>query len=279
MVIHFTIDDHHHLLFIENKLGSQEGFLQLSRYSDHLRTYQDSGYKTHLLYITKYHDPKDSKAFIAADNNASFKQLRWYEVYNWLKLNRNAFIDKVLEYMEEIQLNETRRFVPQDIYAIQNMQRLVSMMDSCLGGAVEETLRTNFGPLERQYQRERFVQLRDNWRYMTRRYIPNESVVSIGFYITEGEYPLVSIMYEVSRKSERFDEIVGAMKVFISKHPDWTNETDSDDDPPHICYDISLLQFLLEEDHISSIQKWFLDKLIELTDIKVTNPQLGWGIN
>lgn len=40
--------------------------------------------------------------------------------------------------MEEIQLNETRRFLPQDISAIQQMNRLQSMMDESLDGSVDE---------------------------------------------------------------------------------------------------------------------------------------------
>jgi hypothetical protein len=144
MMIRFSDGNKHHVLFIENKLGTGEGYQQLKRYADHLHSYEADGCMTHLIYITKVHDPKKKSDIIQSGNNASFTQVHWYQIYNWLKGHRSEFINIFLEFMEEMQLNDSRRFVPQDIYAIQHMERLIRMMDTCLEGKVEETVSTLF---------------------------------------------------------------------------------------------------------------------------------------
>ncbi len=134
LMIRFSADSKSHVLFIENKLESFEGNQQLRRYADHLKTYESDDCLTHLVYITKAHDPKNKNEIIAHDNHASFHQLRWYQVYSGLKNYPSELVNIILEYMEEMQLNDSRRFIPQDIYAIQNMERIIRMMDSCLDG-------------------------------------------------------------------------------------------------------------------------------------------------
>ena len=76
---------------------------------------------------------------------------------------RDAYIDKVIEFMEGLGLNESRRFLPHDMYAIQEMNRLQRMMDECLDGVVDDTMTKLFGrPMGWS---NRNVQLRDHWRY------------------------------------------------------------------------------------------------------------------
>jgi hypothetical protein len=272
MVIHFMDGDQPHLLFIENKLESQEGYMQLSRYTDHLRTFKEMDYETHLLYITKYHDPKVKQQI----GGVVFDQIRWYQIYNWLELHKSDFTNKFLEYLEEIGLSETRRFAPQDIYAIQHMDRLVNMMDSCLGGAVDDKMNHTFGKAKSRHT-ERFNQLRSNGRYMLYNDLENYTAALVGFYLTENEYPIVCIMLEVNPKNGKRLEVVAAMKEYLEKNPEWEGE---DLEDPSAWSNIScykeLLHFLPEEDHINSIQTYIMKKLEELAEIKTSNPQLGW---
>ncbi|WP_252590948.1 hypothetical protein, partial [Enterobacter sp. JH536] len=78
-------------------------------------------------YLTRRHDPKKQADIFINGVTAEFIQMRWYELYNWLQQFSSSYIKKILAYMEELRLNETRRFVPQDIYAIQQMSRIQSM--------------------------------------------------------------------------------------------------------------------------------------------------------
>lgn len=75
--IRFAAGTTSHVLFIENKLDSFEGNLQLRRYADHLKSYESDGCLTHLVYITKGHDPKNK--IIDTGTNTTFHQLRWFQ--------------------------------------------------------------------------------------------------------------------------------------------------------------------------------------------------------
>ncbi|TCZ71452.1 hypothetical protein E0485_22640 [Paenibacillus albiflavus] len=99
-----------------------EGQEQLSRYADHLTSYKERGYQTYLIYITQYYDPKVNGA------TASFHAHRLYQVYDWLVRHQDVFTCKILEDMEGMKLTDRRRFMPQDIYALQQMGRLQLML-------------------------------------------------------------------------------------------------------------------------------------------------------
>lgn len=275
MMIRFSEGGKSHVVFIENKLGTGEGEQQLKRYADHLRNYEADGCHTHLIYITKHHDLKQKKDIINSNASTTFHQVRWYQIYNWLKSHRSEFVDLLLEYMEEMQLNDSRRFVPQDIYAIQNMERLIRMMDSCLEGKVEETVSSLFN--RSTGWTNRFVQLKENYRYMKQNDQGNFSVINFGFYITDGEYPTVCIMFEVNPKCPKRAEMIMAMKEFVESYEGWVFEDLEDVTAwANIYHEKSLLEFLSSEDHIEAIQAFFITHLKELNSLKQQYPEFGW---
>lgn len=275
MLIRFMVDSSPHIMFIENKLGSSEGELQLRRYSDHLKSYEIEGCQTHLIYITKGHDPKQKADVMDSTNKAYFYQLRWYQVYTLLKQHPSELINLLLEYMEEMQLNDSRRFLPQDIYAIQNMERLIRMMDSCLDGHVEEAVTKLFG--RSTGWTNRFAQLKDSYRYMKQNDQGNFTAINFGFHLTDAEYPMVSILFEINPKCPRRGEVIQAVKEFLLSHDKW-NAEDLEENTAwvSICYDESLLTFMTEADHVQSIQNFFIIRLNELYQIKQIHPELGW---
>ena len=58
LAIQFRVGNEKYFLLFENKIEAAEGESQLTRYADHLLQYEKRGFKTFLLYITKYADPK-----------------------------------------------------------------------------------------------------------------------------------------------------------------------------------------------------------------------------
>ncbi|WP_053375538.1 PD-(D/E)XK nuclease family protein [Paenibacillus sp. FJAT-27812] len=275
LLIRFSDGGQPHVLCIENKLGTGEGDQQLKRYADHLRSYETDGCQTHLVYITKLHDPKQKKDIISSGAATSFHQVRWFQIYNWLKRHRSELIDLLLEYMEEMQLNDSRRFVPQDIYAIQHMERLIRMMDGCLEGKVEETVSNLFN--RSTGWTNRFAQLKEYYRYMKQNDQGNFSVINFGFYITDDEYTSVCIMFEVNPKCPKRVDMIAAMKEFVESNEGWFSE-DLDDNTAwaNIYCEKSLLDFLSAEDHIEAIQAYFITHLTELYSLKQQHPEFDW---
>ena len=275
MIIRFSDGRNSHILFIENKLGTGEGDQQLKRYADHLRGYELDGCKTHLIYITKQHDSKQKKDIISSGSNTTFHQIRWFQIYNWLKNHRSELVNLLLDYMEEMQLNDSRRFVPQDIYAIQHMERLIRMMDACLDGRVEETVTNLFN--RSTGWTNRFAELKESYRYMKQNDQGNLTVINFGFYITDEDYPSVCIMFEVNPKCPKRAELITAMKEFIENNDGWSSE-DLDDNTAwsNIYSEKSLLEFLTTEDHIEAIQTFFIARLKELFVLKQQHPEFDW---
>ncbi len=275
LVMQFGEEKEKYILFFENKVESPEGDSQLQRYADHLRFYDAEGYQTYLIYITKYDDPKDvNKIF----NNAVFGKfisLRWYRIYNWLKISQDPYVNKVIDFMEEIGLSEIRRFSPQDIYALQEISRLQHMMDECLDGAVDEVMTSLFEKAIGWSNRA--VQLRDYCRYYKTNDQGNSTWIGCGFHFTEEEYPLICIQYEVSPTCKQRKTVIKAMNDFLVNNQEWKGyDLDNDSIWSGISCDKTLLEFLREEDHIISIQEYFIEKLKELHVLKQQNGGLGW---
>ncbi|AIQ62446.1 hypothetical protein PSTEL_04305 [Paenibacillus stellifer] len=73
MVIRFYEGQKPYVLFIESKLGSQEGTDQLSRYADHLSVLANQGKKYYLIYLTQYADEKDASLILENHANIVFQ--------------------------------------------------------------------------------------------------------------------------------------------------------------------------------------------------------------
>lgn len=265
------------LVFFENKIDSGEGHEQLKRYADHLQLHEQDGVNTTLFYVTKRHDPKKRDEVIQTGSRTKFRQLRWYEFYKWLSKHPNPYGQKILSYMEEMQLNETRKFLPQDVYALQHMGRLQSMMDASLDGAVDETMTKYFGKAIGWSNRN--VQMRDLDRYIKTNDQGNGIWVACGYYFTDDDYPLVSVMMEVNPNAKDRTGIVAAMKWVDENRDEWQGEDLQDPTKwSSISCDVSLLHFLGEDDHILAIQKFFIEKLGEMHQLAQQFPQLEWKI-
>lgn len=265
------------VVFFENKIDSGEGHEQLKRYADHLQLHEQDGVHTYLFYVTKRHDPKKRGEIIQPASRTKFRQLRWYEFYKWLSKHQSSYSQKILAYMEELQLNETRKFMPQDMYALQHMARLQSMMDASLDGAVDEAMTKYFGKAIGWSNRN--VQMRDFGRYIKTNDQGNGIWIACGYYFTEDDYPLVSVIMEVNPNAKGRADIVAAMKWMDENLEDWQGEALHD--PTNwstISCDVSLLRFLGEDDHILTIQKHFIEKLEELHGLHHQFPQLVWKI-
>jgi hypothetical protein len=91
------------------------------------------------------------------------------------------------------------------------------------------------------------------------------------------EYPTVFVLLEVPSISPRRAEIIKAMKDICSNQSEWKGyDLDSPTAWSRIVLGRSLQSFLSEEDHIVAIQKFFLESLDKLSDIKSQYSDLPW---
>jgi hypothetical protein len=274
LVITFENNKGKHLIFCENKLGSDEGSQQLQRYHDHLHNHKQKGYYTYLFYITQKYDPKETAKY--TKDGVKYYQLQWFQIFNWLKIfKENLYVKEVLKYMEANELNENRRFTPTDIDALQNLYKLQSMMDKTLDGKVKETFEKLFGkPMQWS---NRANQLRNFNRYVLISDQSDWKFIGCGFWFNEDEYPDITVFLEVEPNCKTKKELQEAIELFCNENEGWVFEGPDDDKDEMILYiDKSLLNFLSESDHLESIQNQIVRELIKLHSLKEKYPQLEW---
>ena len=265
MVIEFSSNKKKHVVFFENKIESLEGHKQLRRYADHLQTHLDNGCNVSLVYITKNYDPKNEIAEELRQENIPYIALRWYQVYRWLQQRNNCYTEKVLNYMEGLKMDHSRRFTPNDIIVMQDMKKLFSMMDECMGGQVEEAFTKLYG--KQAQSSVRLAQLRNHNRYVSYVYLNlNETArVFWGFSMAEDEYPNLLVFYELEPGYDNKMNELNRIKEFASENEDWvTYGCDDNSRWPGIKIEESIVTILQEDDHVTAIQRLFLEKVEEL---------------
>ncbi|TCI68453.1 hypothetical protein EVJ22_12175 [Exiguobacterium sp. SH0S7] len=275
LVITFREGKTRKLVFIENKLSSGEGHLQLERYYEHLQQSEKMGFSTFLFYITKYFDPKQIEK-----SSTLFCQVQWFQIFSWLHENykEDLFCKQILSYMEEIELNKTRTFLPQDIYSVQNLGKTISMLDQCLDGKTIHSFTRFFG--KPKPWGNRTIELRDYNRYVILNDQSDWKFVGCGFSFEDSDYPEVSIFMEVSPNSKHIDILMNAFEAFVQRNEDWTFDRPEDQNDWFMLHaSKSLIQFLIEKDHVESIESFFVEKLTELENIKGSLSGLKWMIS
>ncbi|WP_043931097.1 PD-(D/E)XK nuclease family protein [Bacillus sp. EB01] len=279
LVITFNVGKQQHLLFLENKVDSREGSGQLQRYADQLMWHKQQGYFPHLMYITKLYEQKSDISIMGLNLENCFYQKRWYEVYKWLsQFGTDMYCKQVLTYMEELNLNKSRKFSLIDVYAIQNAQRLQTMLDEVLDGKVTGKFTEAFGK-PKQWS-HRTTQLRNNNLYVIINDQSDWKFVGCGFDFDYGEeYPEVTVFIEVQANCKHKKETLEAIKHFCENNEDWKYQAPSDNNATAFGYTTkSIVEFLSEEDHIESIQNYLVGKLEELKELKEANPELKWVV-
>ncbi|WP_406661374.1 PD-(D/E)XK nuclease family protein [Methanolobus sp. ZRKC3] len=144
ILIELSDDSKNELIFVECKIGSCEGHNQLKRYAEHLDNIEHIGCGV-LIYITKDYDKKNELAIFQGCNNRNrlkFIQLRWYEIYQFLKSHdgyaEDILVKEALKFMEEYDLSGDNRFTSVDILALTNFPRVRKMMDETMYGEVSD---------------------------------------------------------------------------------------------------------------------------------------------
>lgn len=273
------------LIFIECKIGSQEGNYQLQRYAEHLDGIKHTDRK-YLIYITRDFDSKDQEYVFENCNNLTnlaFIQLRWYQCYQFLlgysEHTSNLLIKETLAFMEENGLSGSNRFTSVDILAITNFPRVRKMMEETMNDQVANRFETIAGGNNPRHT-SALRQLKDHDRYVFLQEQADKFEIILGYSMDGlkiGAYPEVGLTINVSPNATERNEIMEVLKKIISKSDEWKsfnlNETNN---WAGICRLKSLECFLNKEDHVISIQSYFLSLLDELDAIKEESKHLKW---
>ncbi|ALF54176.1 hypothetical protein ACX27_17170 [Nostoc piscinale CENA21] len=145
IVIELANETKTEIIFIESKIASTEGCQQLERYSEILSNLPYYSRRT-LIYITRDYEPKeDIKTFIKDSSlKVNFYQLRWYQVYSFLKkISNDRLIQEILMFMELNMMSQNNQLSPIDILTIKSFNKTLNFMEASLGEEVSAKFKQN----------------------------------------------------------------------------------------------------------------------------------------
>jgi len=270
------------LIFIESKIGSQEGEEQLSRYAEILHGLPGFQHKF-LLYITRDFDPKDQVDVFKniSQSTVQFKQLRWHQFYRFLKSQADTMlVQEILTFMEESRMAHNNQFSPLDLIALANFTKSLKLMEEIMWGDVSQRFENVLGVIKKKQKSTALTEMQKWGRYIMTAWMPSGRWwCGLGFILKTPhltDYPIVRFVLEVAPNSPRRAEIIEAMKDICEQHGWRGYKLDSSKDWAGIVKEKSLQDFLSEEDHVIAIQRFFLQVLDELERIKAQYPKLPW---
>ena len=117
------------VVFVESKVGSEEGQEQLSKYSDQLRALAEVNQRS-LVFITRDYEPKEN----LSDGMVGFFPARWSDFYHFLRAveSPSDTIRELLRFMQENNMSQSNRFTAIELLALTNHHRARSLMDASM---------------------------------------------------------------------------------------------------------------------------------------------------
>lgn len=269
------------IVFIESKVGSQEGYKQLSRYAEILHKLSGFNHKS-LIYITRDFDPKDETAIFEniPKTPVKFKQLRWHQFYHFLRCQPNTMLaQEITAFLEEYQMAHNNQFSSIDVIALANFTRSLKLIEETMWGKVSQRFGQILGAVKQKSTALTQVQLHGRY-LMIASMTGGKWWCGLGFILKTSnltDYPTVRLMLEVEPNSQYRAEIIKVMKNICEEYGWESYELNSSKAWAGVFREKSLQDFLSREDHVKAIEEFFMKALDELEKIKGQYSNLPWG--
>jgi PD-(D/E)XK nuclease superfamily len=281
IIIELVDGNNRDIIFIESKIGSSEGCNQLQRYAEILDKLPGFRHKF-LIYITRDFEPKERENIFQeiSSSEVHFKQIRWHQFYQFLKTQTDTMlVEEIIKFMQEHHMAHNNQFSSIDIIALGNFTNSLKLMEQTMSDEVRNKFKQVLGSVV-PLRATAFTQLQKHDRYLMYSWLRDKWWCGLGFMLNTSsptEYPTVFLLLEVDSKSPHRAEIIKAMKDICSKQSEWKGyDLDNPRAWSRIVLGRSLQSFLSEEDRIVAIQKFFLESLDKLSDIKSQYSDLHW---
>lgn len=251
-------------ILIESKLGSAEGHNQLHNYARILQK-QKNLKERYLYYITRDYDPK-SKGEILKDipsHQVIFKQLRWYEVYNFLCSHRetNQLVDEVCAFMEELGMAQNNIFTPTNLLALNQISQVLSMMNETLFSEVTQQMKEVFGDCSSQARARTELQYD---RYIVFTYPQPYYWLALGYWFGETAYPMCGAVICTAGGQNPPEEFFDGLRK-IEEMEGWQGyNLNKMRQQPRIYKRKPLNALLTTDDHIETVKQFFLELLQDM---------------
>lgn len=271
-----TEDGQRWLVFIEVKLQAPEsGEDQLDRYARRLAEETAETDEIPLLvYLTERADPREDCRY--EQHGIRFEQTRWYRIHELLDASEAGpdwLREALIDYIEEEDLDMSRKFRPEDLYAIRRSSAVFAIIDEALDGKVAKEAREKLG-VDIKKAHTRSTELQKHDRYVSEMKIDGDGyAVLLGVswqdrgFRDERDLPVATMILQCAPSHGSLDAVVAEMDDIRTRDDDFTDEVEtSPNNWRYIERHTPLVDFLSEEDHVAALEKWWCEGLEELVD-------------
>jgi len=271
------------VVFIESKVGSEEGLGQLSKYMDQLRALPGVERRS-LIFITRDYEPKKN----LSDATVRFLPARWSDFYHFLRgfESQSDTIRELLKFMKETNMSQSNRLNAIELLALTNHRRARSLMEATMWESVVEKFEKVCGAggsrtkaMSQLRWHNRYVMFADHGKGYQFEFL-------LGYWFPDeqpSDSPAIGMRFQVAPNASERAAIVQAMLKFseASKESprEWDNWNLSNDrEWAGVGCSMNLEDFLAKEDHVAAITKWFEELLNDAEAFRNQNPKLPWSV-
>jgi hypothetical protein len=252
------------ICFVEHKVESKEGYIQLERYAGILETYKP-GLNTYLKYCTKYYDQKDISCH-------DFHQFRWADVFRFLRRwESSGTVNQFLNFLNEYDMSDNMEFTLNDLTALQGISPVVKKMDRYLE-KVRAVFKLYFDD-SRVKDSNNLNQIKSQSRYIFHlAYVfgaVNYSELGVGFDFAEDTSPQLKVWIWTNDKNSKATEFRLAIQNsgFPNNGENWLGVTKP------------LSDFISSGNMEKDIENWFAGVFNDLQLFIKGYPELDWHIS
>ena len=257
------------IVVIECKVESSEGNEQLKKYSQFLNS-KDNYTKKHLIYLTKYFDPKEID-----EPKIQFHQIRWYEIFSLITENNHQITNELKKYLKENGMEDPKNFSIEDLLAIKTISATLSKMNEVLFFFREE-IRRNFGEPTQpsswssELIKNRYLLYKNLW------FSGTEYTLSVGFWWSEDKMPnpQFGLIISIPKKEIWTAQILDIFEKELDFEKSlWERKEKT---KVKLCYllPMSSILDLKSNDHFSKIKEEINKGLNDIYSIKAKYPHV-----
>jgi len=265
------------LIYIESKIGSVEGYQQLSRYLDHLEKRPEK--RKALVFITRSYEPKEAQRRAGV----TFVQTRWSHFYRtFCQINpQPELLTELLKFMKEHNMSQSNKFTTIDLLAIRNFRHAQNLMDATMWESVHKRFTKLAGKIF--YKESAATQLRKFYRYtMWAEFGPNQFELLLGYWADQDiltDSPWVGITWHINPNAPARRDIVAAMENYARSSGGRWEVFDLTDEKAWggMSAGKDLTHFLGQEDHVKAITEFFDGLLTDVELFQKNYSKLPWA--
>jgi hypothetical protein len=252
--------------FIENKVDSKEGYIQLDRYAMVLDQFKTNNYDTHLVFCTKNDEHKDR-----TDHN--FKQIYWYDIAEFILNNSTIKINlDFYEFLKNNGMSKQYKIESKHLISMENLAETLNTMELIMDEGLKQFNKYFIGGSDfRKNQHLRNQILQHNRYCIALENITESNYSEILFSIQLDGYLNASIY--LSRKNQDHDKFLNLIK---SKENFISHSTE--DHGSWIYYSVHLGEFIGKEDGDKLISKWFMESFGKLQQFIKDDESIQWKV-